>query len=68
MRTLTSEDINLAHILKLIEQQLGGNFLLILSPDGNGNVVIPTQQEEAPHTNILFDQISSVISPSGHKH
>lgn len=65
----TKEEKELDHILTSVKQQFGDDFLLIVTPDGNGNVAIPTPETTCGnHINFIFDRLSNVLSPSLKRH
>ncbi len=66
METTTLEDQQIAHILAEIEKQLGADFLLILTPSGNGNIALNCSQKQK--TNVMFDKISHVITNTTTRH
>ncbi|MCG6391770.1 hypothetical protein [Vibrio fluvialis] len=57
----TLEESQLDNILLQLQQQHGDNFLLIITPDGNGNIALRNRAEG--FTNILFNRLSTVLSP-----
>ncbi|PRQ65132.1 hypothetical protein [Vibrio mediterranei] len=64
----TAEEKNVDQILEKLKEQHGDNFLLILTPTGNGNVAIPNGNRENTFTNIMFDRLATVMTPNSVKH
>jgi len=62
----TVEESQLDNILAKLQQQHGDDFLLIITPDGNGNIAL--KKNGTSFTNILFKRLSAILSPSSSIH
>jgi hypothetical protein len=57
----TQQEAALKAILKEISKQHGTNYLLILTPDGNGNMSVPVPGRDT-YNQHFFKNISALLS------
>ncbi|EHZ2651946.1 hypothetical protein [Vibrio vulnificus] len=58
----TTEEAQIERILTNLKEHYGEDFLLILTPSGNGNIAL--KQQEKCYQNILFNRLGTVLSPT----
>ncbi|MER0262585.1 hypothetical protein ABRZ80_20455 [Vibrio vulnificus] len=58
----TLEEAQIERILTNLKEHYGEDFLLILTPSGNGNIAL--KQQEKRYHNILFTRLGALLSPT----